>query len=104
MPIEDIFKQIFVWFFDGTSRHLSYFDELAKDKGYAGTIEQAPEHMTSSHAIKLGQPDAIYLCFAREHGVVLITKNPSDFYGLHSQLPDHSGILAIYQDNDPKKI
>ena len=52
MPIEDISKQIFVWFFDGTSRHLSYFDELAKDKGYAGTIEQAPEHMASSHAIK----------------------------------------------------
>ena len=32
LPVEDIFKQIFNWFFDGTSRHLSYFDELAKDK------------------------------------------------------------------------
>jgi len=52
LPVEDIFKQIFSWFFDGTSRHLSYFDELAKDEGYAGAIEQATENMASSHTIK----------------------------------------------------
>ena len=47
LAIEDIFKQIFCWFFDGTCRHLSYFDKLAKDEGYAGAIEQAPEDMAS---------------------------------------------------------
>lgn len=52
LKIEDIFKQIFCWFFDGTSRHLSYFDELTKDEGYAGAIEQALEDMASSHSIK----------------------------------------------------
>ena len=52
LPVEDIFKQMFCWFFDGTSRHLSYFDQLAKDEGYAGAIEQAPEDMASSHTIK----------------------------------------------------
>ncbi|MBC8179513.1 IS1380 family transposase [candidate division KSB1 bacterium] len=52
LPTEDIFKQVFSWFFDGTSRHLSYFDELARDEGYAGAIEQAPENMASSHTIK----------------------------------------------------
>jgi len=52
LPVEDIFKQLFCWFFDSTSRHLSYFDELAKDEAYAGTIEQSPETMASSHSIK----------------------------------------------------
>jgi hypothetical protein len=51
-PIEDIFKQIFCWLFDGTSRHISYFDQLAKDEGYAGAIEQPVEDMASSHIIK----------------------------------------------------
>jgi hypothetical protein len=52
LPVGDLFKQIFCWFFDGTSRHLTWFDELAKDSGYAGTIEQPPDKMASSHAIK----------------------------------------------------
>lgn len=38
--------------FDGTSRHLAYFDTLAKDPGYAIVIETAPEDMASSHTIK----------------------------------------------------
>ena len=52
LPVADLFKQIFCFFCDGTSRHLTYFDELAGDAGYAGTIEQSPETMASSHAIK----------------------------------------------------
>lgn len=52
LAIEDMFKQIFCWFFDGTSRHLCYFDKLAKDEGYAGAIEQAPGDMASSHSVK----------------------------------------------------
>jgi len=52
LPVEDLFKQIFCWFIDGTSRHISWFDELAKDAGYAGTIEQSPDEMASSHTIK----------------------------------------------------
>jgi len=50
--ISEIFKQLFCFFMDGTSRHLSYFDTLKKDGGYAGSIETAPEHMLSSHAVK----------------------------------------------------
>ena len=37
LPVEDLFKQIFCRFADGTSRHLAWFGELAKDAGYAGT-------------------------------------------------------------------
>lgn len=50
--ISEIFKQLFCFFMDGTSRHLVYFDTLKKDEGYAGSIETAPEHMLSSHAVK----------------------------------------------------
>ena len=50
--ISEIFKQLFCFFMDGTSRHLVYFDTLKKDEGYAGSIETDPENMLSSHAVK----------------------------------------------------
>ncbi len=34
VPVWNIFKQIFCFFYDGTSRHLVYFDQLKKDEGY----------------------------------------------------------------------
>ena len=51
-PVSEIFKQVFCFLLDGTSRHLVYFDALKKDEGYAAAIETAPERMLSSHAIK----------------------------------------------------
>jgi len=45
--ISEIFKQLFCFFMDGTSRHLTYFDTLKKDGGHAGSIETDPEHMLS---------------------------------------------------------
>jgi hypothetical protein len=51
-PIDDLFKQVLSFLFDGTSRHLAYFDALAKDPGYAAVIETGPEDMASSHTIK----------------------------------------------------
>jgi len=51
-PITEVFKQIFCFFLDGTSRHLVHFDALAGDAGYAGAIETAPAQMISSHAVK----------------------------------------------------
>jgi hypothetical protein len=52
LPVVEIFKQILVFFADGTSRHLTRFDTLKKDPGYAGTIESAPHRLLSSHAVK----------------------------------------------------
>lgn len=37
---------------DGTSRHLSHFDTLKADEGYAATLERRPEELLSSHAVK----------------------------------------------------
>lgn len=50
--ISEIFKQLFCFFIDGTSRHLTYFDTLKADEGYAKSIETDPLNMLSSHAIK----------------------------------------------------
>ncbi len=52
LPIVEIFKQILVFFADGTSRHLTRFDALQKDPAYAGTIESDSEQLLSSHAVK----------------------------------------------------
>lgn len=51
-PVIEVFKQLLCFFLDGTSRHLTYFDALKKDAGYAGVIETKPESMLSSHAVK----------------------------------------------------
>ena len=50
--ISEIFKQLFCFFMDGTSRHLVYFDTLKEDEGYAKGIETDPVNMLSSHAVK----------------------------------------------------
>ena len=44
--------QILLFFIDGSSRHLSYFDSLKEDAGYAATIERDPGDLLSSHAVK----------------------------------------------------
>src|SRR5437868_12048647 len=35
VSIGNLFLQALYFFFDGTSRHVSYFDDLKKDSGYA---------------------------------------------------------------------
>ena len=35
--------------------------------------------------------------------LTIITKNPADFKALHDLDQRHSGILAVYQDNDPSR-
>ncbi len=51
-PIDELFKQILCFLFDGTSRHLTHFDVLSKDPGFAVAIETELEDMASSHTIK----------------------------------------------------
>ena len=51
-PITEIFKQIFCFLLDGTSRHMVYFDQLKKDSGYAAAIETPSEAMLSSYSVK----------------------------------------------------
>ena len=50
--IEFIFKQVLSFFVDGSSRHLTYFDQLKEDEGYAASLESSPAQLCSSHSIK----------------------------------------------------
>jgi hypothetical protein len=52
IAVFELFKQVLCFMADGTSRHLTYFDQLAKDTGYAGTIETDMDKMASSHQMK----------------------------------------------------
>jgi len=51
-PVVEIFKQLFCFFMDGTSRHITYFDALKEDGGYSASIESSQKDMLSSHAVK----------------------------------------------------
>lgn len=45
-------RQVLLFMVDGTSRHLSYFDDLKADEGYAATLERRSEDLLSSHSVK----------------------------------------------------
>lgn len=60
--VESIFQQVLCFLFDGTSKHLRYFENLAKDHGYAAAIETAPKAMVSSHTVK-----RFYRSFSQRH-------------------------------------
>lgn len=50
--VGEVFKQIFCYFLDGTSFHLTRFDALKNDEGYAAGIESDPARLLSSHSVK----------------------------------------------------
>ncbi|CAN5736734.1 hypothetical protein BH10CHL1_BH10CHL1_14210 [soil metagenome] len=50
-----------------------------------------------------GATDEVHFAHARITRQAILTYNPADFLELHQQDQDHSGILAVYQDNDPAK-
>ena len=62
LPVWNIFKQIFCWFYDGTSRHLNSFDQLKGDDGYASAIENCEVEMVSSHQIKRFYKSFSWVC------------------------------------------
>ena len=50
-----------------------------------------------------GNDDKVHFDFAAANNLAIITKNPGDFKALHDLDQRHSGILGIYQDNDPSR-
>lgn len=84
-----------------------YLDDCAFSKQLLARLIGPPD----AHSVEspldsglLGASDAEHFAHARRHGLILITKNPSDFEMLHHQHPVHPGIFAIYQDNDPRDM
>ena len=51
----------------------------------------------------MNHPDSVVLDAARENERVLLTRNCDDFQQLHQANPEHSGILAVYQDSEASK-
>ncbi len=52
LKVYDFFNQMLCWLMDGTSRHISYFNELRKDETYGATIGTENSAMASSYAIE----------------------------------------------------
>jgi hypothetical protein len=52
LVVFELFKQVLCFMVDGSSRHVTYFDHIAKDEGYAASIETDIKQMASSHMIK----------------------------------------------------
>ena len=52
VSLGNLFLQALYFFFDGSSRHLCYFDDLQRDEGYAAVVEMPRRQMASSHAMK----------------------------------------------------
>ena len=52
ISVKEAFEQLICFFVDGTDLHLTRFDELAKDRGYASAVEASVGDMASSHQIK----------------------------------------------------
>src|SRR5207249_3113665 len=52
VSVRNLFLQVLYFFFDGTSRHLSYFDELQGEEGYQAVVEMPAKQMASSHAMR----------------------------------------------------
>ena len=51
LDVWSLFVQVLCWLFDGTSPHVSYFNELAQDDGYAALLDHEVKRLASSHAI-----------------------------------------------------
>jgi hypothetical protein len=48
LEVFELFKQALCFFVYGTNRHVSGFDQIKQDAGYAGVIETEPENMAST--------------------------------------------------------
>lgn len=52
LPMWRLFQQVICFFFDGSSFHLSRFDELKEDEGYAAAIATDSDNMVSTDQAK----------------------------------------------------
>ena len=79
-----------------------YLDDCDYDRELLRHLAEAGHHLvTPAQAGLTGHPDEAHFRFAVANALVLLTKNPVDFENLHAADSSHSGILVIYQDNDP---
>ncbi len=52
VAVSEFFVQMLSFFMDNSSRHLSWFDHLKRDEGYAALLACREGELASSHAVK----------------------------------------------------
>ena len=80
-----------------------YLDDCSNSGLLADLLEQAGHRVvrpTDPDVGLDGEEDHVHFAYARANNLTIVTKNPGDFLELHEAEQGHSGILAIYQDND----
>jgi predicted nuclease of predicted toxin-antitoxin system len=83
-----------------------YLDDCAFSHELKRLLQEAGHHVTvpaDAQPPLSGADDAIHFAHARATARVILTLNLRDFKDLHDREPEHPGILAVYQDNDPTK-
>lgn len=50
--LTDAFEQMLAFWMDGTGQHLTYFDDLKSDEGYAAGLQRTSDQLVSSHPVK----------------------------------------------------
>jgi len=80
-----------------------YLDDCANSDLLADLLRQTGHRVVrpaDANGGLEGEDDDVHFAYAAANDLTIITKNPSDFRQLHDLNPYHSGILAVYQDND----
>lgn len=81
-----------------------YIDDCAYNKLLVTRLEAAGHQVTIPVQAGTRQAaDSVHFQYAQTNGLVLLTKNPKDFLALHAMDQKHSGMLLVYQDNDPAR-
>ena len=83
-----------------------YLDDCANSDLLADLLRQVGHQVfrpADANVGLVGADDDVHFAFAAANDLTIITKNPSDFEDLHNIDQAHSGILAVYQDNDPTR-
>ena len=79
-------------------------DEDSQAKYLVNLLQAAGHDVATVNTLDLmNHPDSVVLDAARENERVLLTRNCDDFQQLHQANPEHSGILAVYQDSEASK-
>lgn len=78
-----------------------YLDDCADAGLLYDLLSQAGHTVSRPRDANLdGVDDDVHLAHAAQNELILVTKNPADFFLLHQQDQNHHGIFGIYQDND----
>ncbi len=83
-----------------------YLDDCALSRELKRLLVEAGHNVQTPDDVKpslAGEDDAVHFAHVKMAGRVILTYNSKDFKALHDADPNHAGILAIYQDNDPTR-